>query len=125
MSKSLTVLAVDDEPINLRLLRSMLLKLTNVQEVIEARDGKEAVDIVRSRDDIDIILLDILMPIMNGTEVIKVLRSDSSIRQLPIIVLTTDETKKQESLELGANDFLVKPIRKDELVTKLEAMVLN
>src|SRR3990167_3311311 len=122
MSKELIILAVDDDLINLKLLKSMLMKNPDVKEVLEAKNGADAVSQIKSRSDINLILLDIIMPIMNGLEVLKVVRSDENIEQLPIIVLTTDETKKTEALELGANDFLIKPIRSVELMQKIEAI---
>jgi putative two-component system response regulator len=92
----LNVLAVDDDMINLKLLKSMLLKSGHVKEVVEAKNGSDAIGILKSRDDIDLILLDIIMPVMGGIEMLKVVRADDSLQQLPIIVLTTDETKKGE-----------------------------
>ncbi|MCK9472278.1 response regulator [Sulfurimonas sp.] len=124
MSKELIVLAVDDDMINLKLLKSMLTKNPNVKEILEAKNGVEAIDIIRDRGDINLILLDIIMPIMNGLEMLKVVRCDENIKQVPIIVLTTDETKKTEALELGANGFLMKPIRNSELTQKIEALSL-
>lgn len=124
MSRDIKVLAVDDDMINLKLLKSMLKKLGNVTEVIESGNGSDAIGILKSRDDIDLILLDIIMPVMNGIEMLKVVRADDNLKQLPIIVLTTDETKKGEALEFGANGFLMKPIRADELKTKIESLVL-
>ncbi|OHD97505.1 MAG: response regulator receiver protein [Sulfurimonas sp. RIFCSPHIGHO2_12_FULL_36_9] len=124
MSKELIILAVDDDLINLKLLKSMLMKNPDVKEVLEAKNGADAVSQIKSRSDINLILLDIIMPIMNGLEVLKVVRSDENIEQLPIIVLTTDETKKTEALELGANDFLMKPIRSVELMQKIEAIII-
>lgn len=124
MSKELVILAVDDDLINLKLLKSMLLKNPDVKEVIEAKNGADAVGQIKSRSDINLILLDIIMPIMNGLEVLKVVRSDDNIEQLPIIVLTTDETKKTEALELGANDFLMKPIRSAELMQKIDSITI-
>jgi putative two-component system response regulator len=124
MSKELIILAVDDDLINLKLLKSMLMKNPDVKEVLEAKNGADAVSQIKSRNDISLILLDIIMPIMNGLEVLKVVRSDENIEQLPIIVLTTDETKKTEALELGANDFLMKPIRSVELMQKIEAIII-
>lgn len=123
MSKELTVLAVDDDMINLKLLNSILMKNNDVKEVIEAKNGEEAVNRIKTRPDIDLILLDIIMPVMNGLEVLKVVRSDSNIRQVPVIVLTTDETKKREALELGANDFITKPIRSSELTQKINSNI--
>ena len=120
----LIVLAVDDDMINLKLLKSMLNKSGNVKEVIEAKNGSDAIGVLKSRDDIDIILLDIIMPIMGGIDMLKVVRADDSLRQLPIIVLTTDETKKAEALECGANGFLMKPIRNDDLLKKMATVIL-
>jgi len=125
MSKNnLTILAVDDDIINLKLLKSMLKKSGITKEVIEASNGSEAIGVLKSRDDIDIILLDILMPIMGGIEMLKVVRADTNMPQLPIIVLTTDETKKYEALEIGANEFVTKPIRSEILINKIESVLI-
>ena len=120
----LVVLAVDDDMINLKLLKSMLMKNSHVKEVVEAKNGSDAIGVLKARDDVDLILLDIIMPIMNGIEMLKVVRADESLRQLPIIVLTTDETKKNEALESGANGFLMKPIRNDDLLKKMAMVIL-
>lgn len=122
--KDLIVLAVDDDMINLKLLKSMLMKSGNVKEVVEAKNGSDAIGELKSRDDIDLILLDIIMPVMGGIEMLKVVRADDNLRQLPIIVLTTDETKKGEALELGANGFLMKPIRNLDLMTKISTVIV-
>ena len=124
MHDNLTVLAVDDDMINLKLLKSLLLRTGKVTEVIEAQNGADAIDELKSRNNIDLVLLDIIMPIMNGLEVIKVVRADENLRQVPIIVLTTDETKKGEALDLGANEFLMKPIRKDDLIRKISSVLV-
>jgi len=120
----LTVLAVDDDMINLKLLKSMLMKSGHVTEVIEAKNGSDAIGVLKSRDDVDLILLDIIMPVMGGIEMLKVVRADENLKQLPIIVLTTDETKKSEALENGANGFLMKPIRQDDLIKKMETVIV-
>lgn len=123
--KKLTVLAVDDDMINLKLLKSMLMKAPQVGEVIEAKNGADAIDVLKARGkDIDIILLDIIMPVMGGLEMLQIVRADENLQQLPIIVLTTDETKKTEALELGANGFLMKPVREREVVSKIEQLIV-
>ena len=124
IKNDLVVLAVDDDMINLKLLKSMLKKSGKVKEVIEAKNGSDAIGELKSRDDIDLILLDIIMPIMGGIDMLKVVRADDSLRQVPIIVLTTDETKKVEALECGANGFLMKPIRKDDLIKKIATVLV-
>ncbi|MDD5386054.1 MAG: response regulator [Sulfuricurvum sp.] len=122
--KKLKVLAVDDDLINLKLLKSMLMKAPNVAQVIEAKNGADAIGVLKSQDDIDIILLDIIMPVMGGIEMLKVIRADDSLRQLPVIILTTDETKKTEALECGANGFLMKPIREKDVLSKIAQLTI-
>ncbi len=124
MSNNLIVLAVDDDMINLKLLKSMLNKLDNIAEVVEARNGADAINVLKERDDIDMILLDIIMPVMGGLEMLQVVRADENLKQLPIIVLTTDETKKTEALEKGANGFLMKPVRAADVAQKIQELAL-
>ncbi len=122
MSK-IKVLAVDDDMINLKLMKSMLLKTPNVAEVIEAKNGADALDVLKSQSDIGLILLDIIMPVMGGIEVLKIVRADSNYKNIPVIVLTTDETKKSEALECGANDFVMKPVRSEVVAEKIERLI--
>lgn len=122
--KKLKVLAVDDDMINLKLLKSMLMKAPNVASVVEAKNGADAIGVLKSQDDIDIILLDIIMPVMGGIEMLKVIRADESLRQLPVIILTTDETKKTEALECGANGFLMKPVREKDVISKISQLTI-
>jgi len=117
------VLAVDDDIINLKLLKSILLKLPNVAEVIEAKNGADALGILKGQDNIDLILLDIIMPVMGGIEMLKVVRADEGLKNIPVIVLTTDETKRTEALDCGANDFVMKPVRKEQVAEKIERLM--
>lgn len=121
---NLVVLAVDDDMINLKLLQSMLKKNEHIVEVIEAQNGSDAIDVLKSRRDVDLVLLDIIMPIMGGIEMLKIVRADDTLVQVPIIVLTTDETKKSEALESGANGFLMKPIRHSDLIDKIDNLIV-
>lgn len=122
--KKLNVLAVDDDLINLKLLKSMLMKNEHIQNVIEAGNGADAIEILKHNSDIDLILLDIIMPVMGGLEMLRIVRADENLNQLPIIVLTTDETKKAEALESGANGFLMKPIRINELNEQIQRLMV-
>jgi putative two-component system response regulator len=124
MSKQLVVLIVDDDMINRKLLRSILSKNQNVKEIVEAQNGVDAIEQMRLRTDVNLILLDIIMPLMNGLEMLEIIRADRQMDHIPIIVLTTDETKKAKSLELGANGFLMKPIRNGELMQKIDSLNL-
>lgn len=117
------VLVVDDDIINLKLLKSMLMKLPNVSEVLEAKNGEDALKLLKSREDINLVLLDIIMPIMNGIEMLKIVRADETLSNIPVIVLTTDETKKSEALECGANDFIMKPVREKNVSEKIARLI--
>ena len=123
-NKKLKVLAVDDDLINLKLLKSMLMKTSYFSEVIDAKNGADAIAVLKTQDDIDIILLDIIMPVMGGIEMLKVIRADDNMIQLPVIVLTTDETKKAEALDCGANGFLMKPVRERDLSAKISQLIV-
>lgn len=123
MSKKIKILAVDDDFINLKLIHSMLKKSEYVSDVIEAKNGLEALNILKEDSDIKLVLLDIKMPIMDGIEFLNNLESMPQINKIPVIVLTTDETRKHEAFDHGAFDFLVKPIREAELNEKIEKVV--
>ena len=123
MGKNLKVLAVDDDLINMKLIKSMLSKDENVSEVFEALNGADAIKELNNHPDIDIVLLDIIMPIMGGIETLQVIRADDRFQNLPIIVLTTDETKKGDSIESGANEFVRKPVKSAELIQKIHSLV--
>jgi two-component system chemotaxis response regulator CheY/putative two-component system response regulator len=113
---SLKALVVDDDTVNRKLLSSILKK--KGIEVLEASNGAEAIKYLSHG--VDIILLDIIMPIMNGIDFIGVVRGDEDYKNIPILVLTTDDTKKQEALAAGANDFIIKPISPVALLEKIE-----
>ncbi len=112
----LTVLIVDDDMINRMLLKALLKKNPKVSTVIEAENGSDALEKTRSRSDINLILLDVMMPILNGIEFLKIFRADMANSHIPVIVLTTDDTRKTEVFDNGANDFLRKPILEKDLV---------
>jgi len=123
MSKQIKILTVDDDFINLKLLSSMLKKSEFVNEVVEAKNGLEALNILKEQSDIGLVLLDIKMPIMDGIEFLSNLESMPDLKDTPVIVLTTDETRKREAFDHGAFDFLMKPLRKDDLDRKILKVV--
>ncbi len=118
---SLKVLVVDDDFINRKLIQAMLKRHPDMfGDIIEAENGSEALSILRKTDGISIILLDILMPVLDGREFLKIFRSEEENKNIPVIVLSTDDTQKSTVLDLGAEDFLIKPINEDELIDRIK-----
>jgi len=117
---SLKVLVVDDDFINRKLIQALLKRHSElVGEVIEADNGSEALKALKDRPDIDLILLDILMPVLDGKEFLKIFRSDPENSRIPVIVLSTDDTQKSTVLDLGAEDFIIKPIGEEVLIDRI------
>ena len=116
----LRILAVDDEPAIRRFLRTSLSAQGYV--VLEAEDGAAALSMLR-RNAIDVLVLDLGLPGMDGFEVITQLRDQGSA--LPIIVLSSraDEVGKVRALDLGADDYVTKPFGMDELLARIRAAV--
>ena len=109
-----SVLVVDDEPMARTLLRLMLVRAGF--NVIEAQDGFDALEKVRVNVP-DIVLLDVMMPLMDGFEVIEALRDKEETAKVPIIMLSakTDLDAINKSLRLGASRYLTKPISPEDL----------
>jgi diguanylate cyclase (GGDEF)-like protein len=108
------ILVVDDEIINRELLKKTL---EDEYDVLMAPDGEKAHAIVReNRDNLSLILLDLLMPGMHGFQVMEELKKDEELGRIPIIVLTSDEEAEVQSLKLGAMDFITKPHPKREVI---------
>ena len=112
------VLVVDDEQRILNFLSSKLR--VSGYEVITASNGVEALEQIQAQEP-DLVVLDVLMPRMDGFETLKELRTFSSV---PVIILSAKETNadKIKGLELGADDYLAKPFSPDELIARIEAM---
>lgn len=109
-----TVLIVDDEAINRELLGNILEK---EYKVVFASNGKEALEIIhRDKDILSLVLLDLLMPEVSGFDVLKNLKEDGLITELPVVVLTSEKSSEIESLRLGAADFLTKPYDLPEVI---------
>ena len=117
---ALKVLIVDDDFINRKLLQTILKRNPEVTGMIEAENGSDALDKLKREPDINLILLDIMMPIVDGIEFLKIFRSDMANSHIPVIVLSTDDSRKTEVFDNGANDFLRKPIKEFDLFAKME-----
>ena len=114
---SVKLLIVEDDTFNRQLIVSLLAKYIEV-EVIEAKNGLEAISEL-SKTDIDIILLDIYMPEMNGFEVLEEIKKDEKLSHIPIFILSSDEVERKKSLKLGADSFITKPFNLKELEIKI------
>ena len=116
------ILIVDDEPFNLDLLEQELMDESYVIE--RAADGVEALEKVESFDP-DVILLDYMMPNMNGLEVLKQLRADERHKSTPVILLTAKASQedKVRGLDAGADDYVIKPFDAVELLARVRAML--
>jgi DNA-binding response OmpR family regulator len=116
--KQFRVLVVDDEP---RILKFLKIRLkASGYEVLTADSGLEALEQVQAQEP-DLLVLDVVMPGMDGFETLKQVRALSSV---PVIILSAKEanTDKVRGLELGADDYLAKPFSPDELVARIEAL---
>jgi CheY-like chemotaxis protein len=119
MSKK--VLLVDDSSTTLMMEQMILKKCTNY-EVVTARDGLEAIE--RATAELpDLILLDVVMPRMNGFEACKRMRMEKSLSETPIILVTTrgEEQYVEAGFQSGCSDYITKPINSGELVTLLQS----
>jgi len=115
--KNKTILAVDDTAINLDILEELLKQY----DVVNAISGEDALDIVK-KEKIDLILLDIMMPVMDGYEVCRRLKSDDNTKNIPIIFITAkaDEDSIEKAYDLGGTDYVTKPFRPKELISRVK-----
>ncbi|MGL4450790.1 MAG: response regulator transcription factor [Sarcina sp.] len=116
------ILIVDDEMHIRELIKFNLEK--NGFKTLQAADGKEAVELAKERQ-VDLIILDLMLPVMDGFEVCKEIRKDSVIGNTPIIMLTAkgEEIDKIVGLEIGADDYMTKPFSVRELIARVKAQL--
>jgi CheY-like chemotaxis protein/Skp family chaperone for outer membrane proteins len=115
--KQRKILIVDDDVRNVFALTSVLE--SHGMEVLYAENGKDGIELLRQHPEIDLVLMDIMMPGMDGYETMRVIRGDESFKQLPIISLTAKAMKgdREKSIASGASDYITKPVDTDQLLS--------
>ncbi|MBB4442713.1 MULTISPECIES: HAMP domain-containing protein [Rhizobium] len=114
-----SVLLVDDDARNIFALSSVLER--RGMRVLTATTGSEAIDVINNEPSVAIVLMDIMMPGMDGYETMQVIRSEPRFRRLPILALTAKAMKgdREKCLEAGASDYLAKPVNTEQLLSAL------
>ena len=117
-----TVLVIEDDPRSVRLME--LILASQGYEAVMARNGQEGLDEARSRR-FDVILLDLMLPEVDGFEVLRQLQADPQLADVPVIITSARArpTTKEEAAELGADFYLTKPYRKAELLKLIASVV--
>jgi CheY-like chemotaxis protein len=113
------VLVVDDDIRNIFALTTVLEN--QEMDVVSATNGRQAIEIIQSTPELSVVLMDIMMPEMDGYETMREIRKDSRFRTLPILALTAKAMKgdREKCLEAGASDYIAKPVNTDQLLSLL------
>jgi CheY-like chemotaxis protein len=113
------VLVVDDDARNIFALTTILEN--HEMEVLSATNGRQAIEILQTTADVSVVLMDIMMPEMDGYETMREIRKSPSFRTLPILALTAKAMKgdREKCLEAGASDYIAKPVNTDQLLSLL------
>ena len=132
MSQLGRILVVEDDPKDVELTLIALEEYKLANEVVVARDGKEAIDYLYCREQFAsrpdespaVILLDLKLPKINGLEVLQKIRSDQRLRMIPVVILTSSHEEKDmlAGYELGVNAYVVKPVDFHEFVNAVKEL---
>lgn len=117
-----TILIVDDELRNIKLMAAILS--AEPYEILQAQNGEQALAII-DKNNIDLILLDVMMPGINGFEVTQLVKTNPATKHIPIILVTALDGRdnKQKAIEVGADEFLTKPVNKIEVITRTKSIL--
>jgi two-component system chemotaxis response regulator CheY len=117
------ILIVEDSP-TMRQLLVFALKRLKGAELVEAQDGMDGLRRVTS-DHFDLALVDINMPVMDGLKLISLIRGEEDLKEMPIVVITTEGAKedRERALSLGADEYLTKPIQVNRVLSVAKSML--
>jgi CheY-like chemotaxis protein len=117
--KGRKVLVVDDDARNIFALTTILENQD--MDVLSATNGRQAIETIKTTDDLSVVLMDIMMPEMDGYETMREIRKDPKFSTLPILALTAKAMKgdREKCLEAGASDYIAKPVNTDQLLSLL------
>jgi two-component system, chemotaxis family, chemotaxis protein CheY len=118
--KATKVLVVDDS----KLLHRMFEMMLRQYPLVHAYDGKEALDRLSENGDIDLVLLDMNMPRMNGLELLTAMKADRRLKEIPVVLVTTEgsDEQTQRGLQAGAAAYVKKPFRNEELIAVVQRL---
>ncbi len=126
MTKSLNILLIEDDAIEVMKFNRVLKSLELNHRIIEANNGEDAVDILKSKEIIpDIIVLDLNMPKLNGIEFLTILKIDDVLKYIPAIILTTSNNHRDvmECYKIGVAGYILKPLKYDDYVDRIKKII--
>lgn len=126
MLENLSFLFIEDDEIEVLKFKKSLKKLGFTHRILEAKNGEEALEILREKQELpNVILLDLNMPKMNGLEFLKELKEDAHLRYIPAIIVTTSNNHQDmlESYKLGIAGYIIKPLRYEDYIKKIQRVV--
>ncbi len=117
------ILLVDDDEFTCRLIKEILED--DGHSLIIANDGKAGIEALRNNAGIDLVIMDIVMPVMNGFEAVKLIRADPAISQVPILAVTIRDTSGdyEDIYAAGCDAFVAKPVEADRLLDRVNALL--
>lgn len=134
MNSEVVIIIADDDEGHAGLIRKNLLRSGIVNEIMHFKDGQEVVDFFLGSDEVRhrdinrsyILLLDIRMPKLNGTEVLKLIKEDDELKKMPVIMITTTDDPKEIEYchELGCNNYITKPVEYESFVNAIRQLGL-
>ena len=123
-TRKLRILLVEDDAIEVMKLKRAIAKLDMNHELIEAKNGEEALEILKDHSVLpDVLFLDLNMPKINGIEFLKILKKDEVLRFLPTVMLTTSSNRKDmlACYDTGVAGYIIKPLKYDHYVEKIKS----